>query len=308
MPRLRSPQLSPQRSVQTLHRPAFGFATQRGDLLRLAAVVVALVGLLVLPAKAAAEAPFRMATQIEDRAGVLGARQAEVQTALQTLQDTERVQLWVAYVDSFSGLSAQEWADQTATTSDLGLRDVLLAVAAGDRAYAYSVDQDFPLAQAELDNVMTVAVEPALSENDWAGAAIGAATGLGQALRGEAVTSPAIQPGSAYEPTPAPQPAGGGSSSTVSAIVGLVLLLVILAVVALVIWMLVRRARSRGAPGAAAGAAAAPPVAARERARLTSIQITSATTTRITSSRTAPTRADDEEDPPPDGWEAGAGS
>ena len=38
---------------------------------------------------------------------------------------------------------------------------------------------------------MTVAVEPALSENDWAGAAIGAATGLGQALRGETVTTSA---------------------------------------------------------------------------------------------------------------------
>ncbi|MEI6452137.1 MAG: TPM domain-containing protein, partial [Actinomycetes bacterium] len=257
MPRLRSP----QRPVQTLRRPASGFTLERGRLLRLAAVVLALVGLLLLPAAAAAEAPFRMASQIEDRAGVLGARQGDVETALQTLQDTERVQLWVAYVDSFSGLSAQDWADQTATTSDLGLRDVLLAVAAGDRAYAYSVDQDFPLTQAELDGVMTVAVEPALSENDWAGAAIGAAGGLGQALRGETVTTPAIQPGPAYEPAPASQPSGGGSSSS-SALVGAVLLLVILVVVALVIWMLVRRARSRAATGGAAqgatGAAAAP--------------------------------------------------
>ena len=250
---------SPQRPLQTLHRPASGCAFDCGHLLRLAAVVAALVGLLLLPAPASAEAPFRMASQIEDRAGVLGDRRGDVEAALQTLQDTERVQLWVAYVDSFSGLSAQEWADQTATTSDLGLRDVLLAVAAGDRAYAYSVDQDFPLTQDELDNVMTVAVEPALSENDWAGAAIGAAGGLGQALRSETVTAPAIQPGPAYEPVPVSQPSGGGSAA---ALVALLLLLVILVVVALVIWMLVRRARSRRAAGGAAqgatGAAAAP--------------------------------------------------
>ena len=68
----------------------------------------------MLPARAAAEQPFRMATQVEDRAGVLGDRQAEVEAALQTLQDAERVQLWVVYVDTFSGLGAQEWADQTA--------------------------------------------------------------------------------------------------------------------------------------------------------------------------------------------------
>lgn len=250
---------SPQRPFQTLHRPASGFALDRGHLLRLAAIVAALVGLLLLPSPASAEAPFRVASQIEDRAGVLGDRRGDVEAALQTLQDTERVQLWLAYVDSFSGLSAQEWADQTATTSDLGLRDVLLAVAAGDRAYAYSVEQDFPLTQVELDNVMAVAVEPALSANDWAGAAIGAATGLGEALRGEAVTTPAIQPGPAYEPVPVSQPSGGGSAA---ALVALLLLLVILVVVALVIWVLVRRARSRRAAGGSAqgatGAAAAP--------------------------------------------------
>ncbi len=238
---------------------ASGLSLDRDFLLRLTAVFMALAALLLLPAAAAAEAPFRMASQIEDRAGVLGDRQGEVVAALQTLQDTERVQLWVAYVDSFSGLSAQEWADQTATTSDLGLRDVLLAVAAGDRAYAYSVDQDFPLTQAELDNVMTVAVEPALSANDWAGAALGAAAGMGQALRGETVTAAAIQPGPAYEPTPVSKASGG---STAASLVGLLLLLVVLVVVALVIWWLVKRARSHGAPAGAAGVtgAAAPPL------------------------------------------------
>ncbi|MCX6373712.1 MAG: TPM domain-containing protein [Actinobacteria bacterium] len=243
---------SPQPSLRQPRRPASVLAFDRDFLLSLAALVMALFFLLLLPARAGAEEPYRLASQVEDRAGVLGVRQAEVQAAVRTLQDAERVQLWVAYVDSFSGLAAQDWADATATKSDLGLRDVLLAVAAGDRAYAYSVDQDFPLTQAELEEVMTVAVEPALSGNDWAGAAIGAATGLGQALRGEAVTPAAIQPGPPYEPPTEPQPAEGGSS----AFVWLLVLLIVVAVVMLVIWLLVRRARSRpssgtGAPGAA---------------------------------------------------------
>ena len=105
-----------------------------------------------------------------------------------------------------------------------------------------------------------MAVEPALSDNDWAGAAMGAATGLGQALRGEAVTATAIQPGPPYEPPAEPQPAEGGSS----ALVWLLVLLIVVAVVILAIWMLVRRARSRPSSGSEARA---PPERRRCRSR-----------------------------------------
>ena len=218
----------------------------RPGFVRLVLVLTALASVLMAPALAGAAEPFRMATQIEDKAGVLGDRTAEVQAALTDLQDSEQVQLWVTYVDTFSGLGAQEWADQTATVSDFGLRDVLLAVAVDDRAYAYSVDQDFPLTQAQLDEVMAVAVEPALTENDWAGAAIGAATGLGEALRGEAVTEPTVQPG-----------ASSGSSSGGSSLTLVLVVVVLIVVVALVVWLLVRA--SRRARGKAAGADAASP-------------------------------------------------
>ena len=109
---------------------------------------------------------------------MLGGREDDVWAAIQELQDGEQVQLWVTFVDTFSGVGAQEWANETAIQSDLGLRDVLLAVAVQDRAYAYSVEQDFPLSQEQLDGVMTDSVEPRLSDDDWAGAAIGAADGI----------------------------------------------------------------------------------------------------------------------------------
>ena len=51
----------------------------------------------------------------------------------------------MAYVDTFSGLDAEEWALKTADLSDLGLNDALLAVAVEDRNYFYTVDEDFPL-------------------------------------------------------------------------------------------------------------------------------------------------------------------
>ena len=48
-----------------------------------------------------------------------------------------------------------------------------------------------------------VAIEPALRENDWAGAAIGAAQGLSASLNGEEITAPEVTPGEA-------EPSGGG--------------------------------------------------------------------------------------------------
>jgi hypothetical protein len=72
---------------------------------------------------------------------------------------------------------AQGWADDTARRSDLGDRDALLAVATGDRAYAYSFDADYPLSDDQLDEVAAKDIEPALARNDWAGAVVAAANG-----------------------------------------------------------------------------------------------------------------------------------
>ncbi len=198
-----------------------------------ALTAVAIAALVVAAGPAAAEEPFRLAQQIEDRVGALDGREAEVLDAMERLQESDGIQLWVAYVDSFSGLNAQDWADRTATISSLGLNDVLLAVATDDRAYAYSVDQQFPLSDVELAEVATVAIEPALSNNDWAGAAIGAAQGIGRSLSGQPVTGPEIQPG---------QPSPGGAGL---AWVPLVLLGVLL--VGVIGFVLVRRARTRPA-------------------------------------------------------------
>lgn len=174
------------------------------------------VALAAAAGSASAEEPFRLEEQIEDRVGALEGRESEVRDAIDRLKEREGIQLWLGYVDSFSGLNAQEWADQTATISSLGLNDVLLAVSIEDRAYAYSVDQQFPLSDAELADVATVAIEPALSSNDWAGAAVGAAQGIGQLLNEQPVTAPEIRPGE-------PSPGGGGASWLLWVLLGLLL-------------------------------------------------------------------------------------
>lgn len=149
---------------------------------RTVAVLVAIAAVaVVLVQPAWPVEPFRLGDQIEDRVGALEDRTNEVQEALDDLRGSDGIQLWVAYVDSFSGVGAQEWADRTAELSDLGLSDVLLAVATEDRAYAYSVDEQFPLSDEELARIANGEIEPELSDGDWAGAAVAAADALADA-------------------------------------------------------------------------------------------------------------------------------
>ncbi|MBU2602602.1 MAG: TPM domain-containing protein [Actinobacteria bacterium] len=168
----------------------------RSRLLVLAASVLLA---LALAGPAAAAQPFRLNDQITDQVDAFRGREPEVRAALDTLRRGDNVQLWVVYVDSFEGINAKEWTAETARLSDLGLSDMLLAVATGDRAYAYSVDQEFPLSAGQLAEVATNTIEPALAEDDWAGAVVGATAAVSQTLGGgqatPSTTSP-VEPGS----------------------------------------------------------------------------------------------------------------
>lgn len=177
-----------------------------------AAALVALAALAMgagLPLRAVADAPIPLARtgQVTDRVGALQGRTAEVQAALNQLYDRQKLQLFAVYVNGFSGASPQDWANATAVKNGLGRRDVLLAVATHDRQYAVSADQESGLTQRQIDEVGDQAIEPALRHDDWAGAAVGAATGYDAVLDGHPVTAPAITPGAA-------DPGGAGSRSS----------------------------------------------------------------------------------------------
>ncbi|MEU6931485.1 TPM domain-containing protein [Streptomyces sp. 2RAF24] len=179
---------------------------------------------LVVPAVPGARAddPVTLSRegQITDRVGALGDRRPEVVRALDALFDARRVQLFVVYVRDFSGRPAQSWADTTAERNGLGRDDVLLAVATHDRQYGYSADPDSRFTQAQLDDVARTAIEPALRQNDWAGAAIGAANGYSAVLAGQPVPTPAITPGPA---DPGTGSAGSGSPSASDLVLPVVL-------------------------------------------------------------------------------------
>jgi hypothetical protein len=137
------------------------------------------VALLAGSGVAAADPPFRAADRVTDRAGVLDAAgRAQVTDAIQQLKTDSGYDLFVVYVTSFDGQDGKAWADRAATLSQLGDRDVLLAVAVGDRAYGTSFSNGFPLSASTTDTIESRDVEPRLSRQDWAGAAVGLADGL----------------------------------------------------------------------------------------------------------------------------------
>ena len=125
-----------------------------------------------------AEQPLRVEDPVTDRVGALAGEGARVREALDRLRDANGTQLFVVYVSDFNGMNGQQWSDETARRSQLGDRDVLLAVAVDDRAYGYSVAGEFPLSDSELADLAVQEVEPRLAAGDWAGAAVAMADGL----------------------------------------------------------------------------------------------------------------------------------
>ena len=193
-----------------------------------------------------ADAPFGPTAQVTDRVGALNANQLKsVQAALASLYAKDRVKLFVTYVKDFSGVSPSSWVDQSATLAGMGQRDLLLGIATQARQYSVSTDTGFSLSSKQLDDVAATAIEPALRESDWAGAAIGAANGYAAALAGQPIPAPTITPGNAS--------AGAKSGSNAGAIIAVI---VVIALIGMIAYFFLRR---RNAGRSAAVASQGPP-------------------------------------------------
>ena len=151
-----------------------------------AALVAAVMGGALLAFPASAEPPFRLPDYVTDNAGALNDRQlADVQKAVDQLYTEHRIRLWVVYVDSFAPKSGFDWTQQTFKISDLSDQDAILAVATKDRSYGFVVpNQMAGGSSTKVDNIRRDMIVPALTKNDWAGAAIAAANGLGSMTKG----------------------------------------------------------------------------------------------------------------------------
>jgi hypothetical protein len=151
----------------------------------LALFMAMLIPALLVAPSAAAQPPFRLATYVSDQAGVLsGSERIAVQSATGKLYSDRRIQLWVVFVDNFSGQSAVSWAQSARSASDLGDFDALLAVATADRSYAFLVPNRVQtINSSQVDDLRRNQIEPALRRGDWSGAAVAAAKGLDRGQR-----------------------------------------------------------------------------------------------------------------------------
>jgi hypothetical protein len=140
--------------------------------------LLAVLTLLLVGSPAMADPPSRLDEQVDDRVGALRGSEEQVRAALDRLREEDGIQLFVVVVSSFDGQGGQDWAEQTAVLSQLGPRDVLLAVAVDDRAYGISVDARFPVSDAAIDDIVAQNVEPRLAAGDTAGAVVAFADGL----------------------------------------------------------------------------------------------------------------------------------
>jgi BMFP domain-containing protein YqiC len=190
----------------------------------LAMLITVLAGLIVAPS-ATAQPPFRLSGYITDNVGALSAGgRSAIESASGKLYSDRRIQLWVVFVDDFSGQSAVNWADSTRAASDLGDFDAVLAVATVDHSYAFRIpNRVHTISSGQVDDLRRNQIEPALRRGDWSGAAVAAANGLDR---------------------------GPQSASSAPLLIGLGVIIV--AVVALYVFTRWRRRRRRAAELAAA--------------------------------------------------------
>ena len=211
------------------------------------AVVAAFAGVLFMVGWVFAASPQRLSTPVTDDAGALTGKVADVEAALNDLQDSTGTQLWVWFTDTLNGQDPPAFATETAGLSDLGPNDLLLVIALDDRAYGYWKGDSVKISDAALGDILSRDLEAGLRSGDEAGAIVRTAQALTTQMRGGATPAP-ITPG---EPT-----ANGSGGSGVGGFLGLG---IVAAGIALVGWWFLSGRRRRAGIGSGPESAAGDP-------------------------------------------------
>lgn len=204
----------------------------------LATIAIAAIAILASPVAAFAESPVDLGgAYVVDQVDAVGSRLADITAATDTLYAKTKQQLFVVYVDSFSGVGDKtKWAEATARKNGLGSGNILLAVATVDRNYSIYYGPGSSLTQNQTDAVEQNDIIPKLKAGDWSGAAIAAANGYA----GESSESGGS--GGSSDTGGTGQPSNSSSSSALPILI--VLLLLALIVVGIVFFVRSRRKRA----------------------------------------------------------------
>lgn len=141
---------------------------------------------LATPAAEAADPVDLGSGHVVDQAGVLSDADVDtIEAATAALKKNHRITLYVVFVDHFTNpADAEDWANETAASNDLGPTDYLLAVDTTGGALYLSGDDSGPVSDRELTTIEQDQVAPKVHTQDWTQAALAAANGLGNAVGG----------------------------------------------------------------------------------------------------------------------------
>ncbi|HEX7491199.1 MAG TPA: TPM domain-containing protein, partial [Candidatus Limnocylindrales bacterium] len=143
--------------------------------------------LLTAPGLMAAWVPA-LSGQIDDRAGVLGSGQADVQRAFDELKSGHRVTMWFVTMTTTDGQSIGDMAETAFTANDLGPGNMVLIVAVADRTWGYW-DQATGISTSAIDGLLNTNAGPRFAVGDYAGGVIDFVTALGQRMSGSTATA-----------------------------------------------------------------------------------------------------------------------
>jgi serine/threonine protein kinase, bacterial len=131
----------------------------------------------------AAPPSIQLTRYITDPSGILApAGRAAVEGALSTLYTQRNVHLWVAYVNDFSGLTPFRWAEGTMRANGFSDTDGLLAISTANRTFSFrppvSMTNGTNGTRVNAELIRKDRIAPAVRNDEWARAAVGAANGL----------------------------------------------------------------------------------------------------------------------------------
>ena len=155
------------------------------------AATAGILSVLIFAPSASATDPVTIppGTFVIDEANVLGGSKAEVTDAITKLRTETGQNLFVIYVDTFTNpTDPKAWVEDVAKLKGLGSADSVLAVAVEDRKGKFSPNEAGPIAKYDQE-IYNKLITPALTQNDWSGAALGAVKGIGNVANGKSPTA-----------------------------------------------------------------------------------------------------------------------
>ena len=218
--------------------------TTRLRLVALATLVPLLLAVLAPPALA--EDIPRIEGPATDSSGVLAGSEDQIEAAIERTLDEHGVQVFVVFVNTTDAFTATEFVDETARRNSFGGNDALVLVAIEDRTDAIWVADGLDaITDWEIDAVIVDELEPRLADGDFAGAAIAAVEGLGEANGPEAEPPTPPPPAATAQPAPTATPGTGGAAGGGGIGLGTVLLVGLIVVGGVLVYRGVR-ARATG--------------------------------------------------------------